>query len=62
MKLVKILAAVLGLLPAVVVAAPVGPVGPCAQAKVDAILKGIMDPSACCSYGNCKRDVVVSVG
>lgn len=33
-----------------------------AQAKVDAILKGEMDPSECCSYGKCKGDVVVSVG
>lgn len=32
------------------------------QAKVDAILKGEMDPSECCSYGKCKGDVVVSVG
>lgn len=30
--------------------------------KVDAILKGEMDPSECCSYGTCKGDVVVSVG
>ncbi|KAH8129842.1 hypothetical protein FP744_10006922 [Trichoderma asperellum] len=45
-----------------VVSAPVGPTGPCADAKVDAILRGDMDPSECCSYGNCKGDVVVSVG
>lgn len=32
------------------------------QAKVDAILKGEMDPSACCSYGTCRGDVVISVG
>ncbi|TFB07131.1 hypothetical protein CCMA1212_000812 [Trichoderma ghanense] len=32
------------------------------QAMVDAILRGDMDPSACCSYGQCKGDVVVSVG
>lgn len=32
------------------------------QAKVDAILKGEMDPSVCCSYGICKGDVVISVG
>ncbi|KAF4125109.1 hypothetical protein GMORB2_3948 [Geosmithia morbida] len=31
-------------------------------AKVDAILKGEMDPSECCSYGVCKGDVVISVG
>lgn len=32
------------------------------QAKVDAILRGDMDPAECCSYGSCKGDVVVSVG
>jgi hypothetical protein len=32
------------------------------QSKVDAILKGEMDASECCSYGKCKGDVVVSVG
>jgi hypothetical protein len=32
------------------------------KAKVDAILRGDMDPSECCSYGSCKGDVVVSVG
>jgi hypothetical protein len=66
-----------------ILAAPIGPDGPCPdvsthlsldyrthqiltslflQAKVDAILKGEMDPSECCSYGVCKGDVVVSVG
>ncbi|PTB68847.1 hypothetical protein BBK36DRAFT_1112845 [Trichoderma citrinoviride] len=42
--------------------APVGPSGPCPDALVDAILRGDMDPAACCSYGQCKGDVVVSVG
>lgn len=32
------------------------------QSKVDAILKGDMDASECCSYGKCKGDVVISVG
>lgn len=32
------------------------------QEKVDAILNGKLDPSACCSYGICKGDVVISVG
>ncbi|KAG6102668.1 hypothetical protein E4U30_003890 [Claviceps sp. LM220 group G6] len=32
------------------------------ELKVDAILKGVLDASACCSYGTCKGDVVVSVG
>ncbi|EGR47305.1 uncharacterized protein TRIREDRAFT_109031 [Trichoderma reesei QM6a] len=32
------------------------------EAMVDAILRGDMDPSICCSYGQCKGDVVVSVG
>ncbi|EGX91245.1 hypothetical protein CCM_05403 [Cordyceps militaris CM01] len=32
------------------------------QYKVDAILNGQLDPSACCSYGTCKGDVVISVG
>ncbi|KAL6876567.1 hypothetical protein J3F83DRAFT_407361 [Trichoderma novae-zelandiae] len=45
-----------------VASAPVGPSGPCPDAKVDAILRGDMDPSVCCSYGQCKGDVVVSVG
>ncbi|KAL7791334.1 hypothetical protein V8C37DRAFT_159909 [Trichoderma ceciliae] len=45
-----------------VVSAPVGPTGPCPDAKVDAILRGDMDPAECCSYGKCKGDVVVSVG
>ncbi|KAH6900299.1 hypothetical protein B0T10DRAFT_554834 [Thelonectria olida] len=45
-----------------VATAPIGPNGPCEDAKVDAILKGEMDPSECCSYGTCKGDVVVSVG
>ncbi|KAL6701921.1 hypothetical protein J3F84DRAFT_343430 [Trichoderma pleuroticola] len=45
-----------------VASAPVGPSGPCPDILVDAILRGDMDPSACCSYGNCKGDVVVSVG
>lgn len=44
-----------------VAAAPITPNGPCADSKVDAILKGEMDPSECCSYGVCKGDVVVSV-
>jgi hypothetical protein len=43
-------------------AAPVGPIGPCPDAKVDAILNGQMDPSECCSYGWCRGDVVVAVG
>ncbi|KAJ6442920.1 serine/threonine protein kinase (Kin4) [Purpureocillium lavendulum] len=47
---------------AFVAAAPVGPTGPCDESKVDAILKGEMDPSECCSYGKCKGRVVVSVG
>ncbi|CCE29788.1 hypothetical protein E4U22_005693 [Claviceps purpurea] len=62
MKLVSVLAAALVSLPAMVVAAPVGPSGPCPALKVDAILKGVLDASACCSYGTCKGDVVVSVG
>ncbi|CAM1504339.1 Fc.00g019300.m01.CDS01 [Cosmosporella sp. VM-42] len=45
-----------------VLGAPIGPEGPCPDAKVDAILKGEMDPSECCSYGRCKGDVVISVG
>ncbi|KAK7430293.1 hypothetical protein QQZ08_003269 [Neonectria magnoliae] len=45
-----------------VAAAPITPNGPCPDAKVDAILKGEMDPSECCSYGVCKGDVVVAVG
>ncbi|PTB77944.1 hypothetical protein M440DRAFT_1438353 [Trichoderma longibrachiatum ATCC 18648] len=32
------------------------------SAMVDAILRGDLDPSVCCSYGQCKGDVVVSVG
>ncbi|KAJ4311925.1 hypothetical protein N0V84_010202 [Fusarium piperis] len=40
----------------------ISPNGPCPDAKVDAILKGDMDASECCSYGVCKGDVVVSVG
>ncbi|CAH0056601.1 unnamed protein product [Clonostachys solani] len=52
--------------PAALVAAaplsPIAPRGPCPDAKVDAILKGEMDPSECCSYGKCKGGVVVSVG
>ncbi|ATY59175.1 hypothetical protein A9K55_002765 [Cordyceps militaris] len=43
-------------------AAPIGPSGPCPDYKVDAILNGQLDPSACCSYGTCKGDVVISVG
>ncbi|KAG5928435.1 hypothetical protein E4U42_000638 [Claviceps africana] len=62
MKLPSILAAALASWPAVVVAAPTSPSGPCAPSKVDAILKGLLDASACCSYGNCVGDVVVSVG
>ncbi|ODA77556.1 hypothetical protein RJ55_07185 [Drechmeria coniospora] len=42
-------------------AAPLGPTGPCARDKVDAILKGELDASECCSYGKCKGNVVVSV-
>ncbi|OAA61542.1 hypothetical protein ISF_05621 [Cordyceps fumosorosea ARSEF 2679] len=45
-----------------VLAAPIGPNGPCPDYKVDAILNGQLDPSACCSYGKCKGDVVISVG
>ncbi|KAM0203550.1 hypothetical protein ACHAPA_000493 [Fusarium lateritium] len=41
---------------------PISPSGPCSDSKVDAILKGEMDASECCSYGKCKGDVVVSVG
>ncbi|KAG6008781.1 hypothetical protein E4U21_003980 [Claviceps maximensis] len=62
MKLQFIIAATLVSWPTLVFAAPVGPSGPCAPFKVDAILKGVMDPSVCCSYGKCKGDVVVSVG
>ncbi|KAH6960834.1 hypothetical protein HG530_004539 [Fusarium avenaceum] len=40
----------------------ISPTGPCSDSKVDAILKGEMDASECCSYGKCKGDVVVSVG
>ncbi|RBR11806.1 uncharacterized protein FIESC28_08845 [Fusarium coffeatum] len=40
----------------------ISPTGPCPESKVDAILKGEMDASECCSYGKCKGDVVVSVG
>ncbi|KAG4286769.1 hypothetical protein FPRO04_00312 [Fusarium proliferatum] len=40
----------------------ISPNGPCPQSKVDAILKGDMDASECCSYGKCKGDVVISVG
>ncbi|CAG7557203.1 unnamed protein product, partial [Fusarium equiseti] len=44
----------------------ISPSGPCPevsfQSKIDAILKGEMDASECCSYGKCKGDVVVSVG
>ncbi|KAF4449452.1 hypothetical protein F53441_7314 [Fusarium austroafricanum] len=53
---------------ALVMASPIGPIssispnGPCPDSKVDAILKGDMDASACCSYGKCKGDVVISVG
>ncbi|CEJ88997.1 hypothetical protein VHEMI04953 [[Torrubiella] hemipterigena] len=43
-------------------AAPMGPDGPCAQAKVDAILNGNMQPEECCSYGKCKGHVVIAVG
>jgi len=42
--------------------APLGPKGPCAEWKVDAILKGDMAPEECCSYGVCKGGVVVAVG
>ncbi|POR38017.1 Uncharacterized protein TPAR_01750, partial [Tolypocladium paradoxum] len=63
MKAACLLVAALATSPALTVAgAPVGPTGPCPAAKVDAILKGEMDPSECCSYGICKGDVVVSVG
>ncbi|KAG9255971.1 uncharacterized protein F5Z01DRAFT_672613 [Emericellopsis atlantica] len=41
---------------------PIGPSGPCPDAKVDAILRGDLGPEACCSYGKCKGGVVVSVG
>ncbi|QPG96079.1 hypothetical protein C2857_003097 [Epichloe festucae Fl1] len=62
MKLFSILAGALTSLPAIVFAAPVGPSGPCSGDKIDAILNGHLDPSACCSYGKCKGDVVISVG
>ncbi|EJP70707.1 hypothetical protein ACQRIT_003469 [Beauveria bassiana] len=45
-----------------ILSAPIGPGGPCPDEKVDAILNGKLDPSACCSYGICKGDVVISVG
>ncbi|KAF4504283.1 hypothetical protein G6O67_008450 [Ophiocordyceps sinensis] len=58
-----------------VIGSPIGPWGPCAQVilfhyrrrpsplyKIDQILLGRMDASACCSYGRCKKDVVISVG
>jgi hypothetical protein len=28
----------------------------------DQVLQGVLDPSACCSYGTCKGDVNVSGG
>ncbi|KAJ4271608.1 hypothetical protein NW762_000313 [Fusarium torreyae] len=45
-----------------IVQSSISPNGPCPDSKVDAILKGDMDASECCSYGRCKGDVVVSVG
>ncbi|RDA88908.1 hypothetical protein CP532_5415 [Ophiocordyceps camponoti-leonardi (nom. inval.)] len=46
---------------AVLVAAfPISPQGPCDPFKVDQILLGKLGQEACCSYGRCKRDVVVS--
>jgi len=62
MNLPSFLAAAVASASVLVAAAPIGPSGPCPDAKVDAILKGLMDPSECCSYGVCKGDVVVSVG
>ncbi|QUC18442.1 uncharacterized protein UV8b_02683 [Ustilaginoidea virens] len=63
MKLRSLLAAGLASWPVyLAVAAPIGPTGPCPHSKVDAILKGDLDPSACCSYGKCLKDVVISVG
>ncbi|KAK5992823.1 Endosomal recycling 2-like protein [Cladobotryum mycophilum] len=63
MKSFLFLLSTLSLSPIILVAAaPVGPLGPCPDIKVDAILRGEMDPSECCSYGICKGDVVISVG
>ncbi|KAI6711391.1 hypothetical protein JHW43_006104 [Diplocarpon mali] len=35
---------------------------PCPDSKIDMILVGQLDPSACCSYGICKGDVNVQGG
>ncbi|TVY62844.1 hypothetical protein LSUE1_G008436 [Lachnellula suecica] len=33
---------------------------PCSDATRDLVLRGDLDPSACCSYGQCKGDVNIS--
>ncbi|KUJ24405.1 uncharacterized protein LY89DRAFT_572138 [Mollisia scopiformis] len=35
---------------------------PCTDRTRDLVLQGILDPSACCSYGVCKGDVNVQGG
>ncbi|EFZ03656.1 hypothetical protein X797_004854 [Metarhizium robertsii] len=63
MKFQSLLAATIMSSPVMIaIAAPVGPLGPCPDSKIDAILIGRMKPEECCSYGICKGDVVISVG
>ncbi|EFY87730.1 hypothetical protein MAC_06216 [Metarhizium acridum CQMa 102] len=63
MKFPSLLAAAIVSSPVmIVIAAPIGPSGPCPDSKVDAILDGRMEPEECCSYGKCRRGVVISVG
>ncbi|CAK7246413.1 MAG: hypothetical protein STHCBS139747_008044 [Sporothrix thermara] len=33
---------------------------PCPDSKIDLILNGKLSPDACCSYGICKGDILVS--
>ncbi|OAQ97651.1 hypothetical protein LLEC1_07015 [Akanthomyces lecanii] len=68
MKSLALLVAAIMTFSSPILAAPFSPSGPCpdtcplVQEKVDAILNGKLDASACCPHGMCKRDVVIRVG
>ncbi|OAA81582.1 hypothetical protein LEL_01127 [Akanthomyces lecanii RCEF 1005] len=62
MKSIALLVAAIMACASPILAAPLSPSGPCPDEKVDAILNGKLDASACCPHGMCKRDVVIRVG